>query len=83
MSATRRGDDTAFELLLRRYDYLVHMRARTFFLQGAEYEDLVQEGMIGLFKGCATTGRAPASSGRSRICASPGRSSRRSRRPRG
>jgi RNA polymerase sporulation-specific sigma factor len=50
VSAARRGDDTAFELLLRRYDYLVRMRARTFFLQGAEYEDLVQEGMIGLFK---------------------------------
>jgi len=50
VSAARKGDDTAWELLLRRYDYLVRMRARTFFLQGAEYEDLVQEGMIGLFK---------------------------------
>jgi RNA polymerase sporulation-specific sigma factor len=37
-------------LLLRRYDWLVRARARRFFLQGAEYEDLVQEGMIGLFK---------------------------------
>lgn len=36
------GDDRAFELLLRRYEYLVRMRARAFFLQGAEYEDLVQ-----------------------------------------
>jgi RNA polymerase sporulation-specific sigma factor len=42
VSAARRGDDTAFELLLRRYDYLVRMRARTFFVQGAEYDDLVQ-----------------------------------------
>jgi RNA polymerase sporulation-specific sigma factor len=28
----------------------VRFRARRFFLQGAEYDDLVQEGMIGLFK---------------------------------
>jgi RNA polymerase sporulation-specific sigma factor len=48
--AARAGDDTAFELLLRRYDHVVRMRARRYFLQGAEYEDLVQEGMIGLFK---------------------------------
>jgi RNA polymerase sporulation-specific sigma factor len=48
--SARAGDDTAFELLLRRHDKLVRTRARAFFLQGAEYEDLVQEGMIGLFK---------------------------------
>jgi RNA polymerase sporulation-specific sigma factor len=48
--ASRAGDNAAFELLLRRHDQLVRIRARAFFLQGAEYEDLVQEGMIGLFK---------------------------------
>lgn len=48
--AAKAGDPVAFELLLRRYDWLVRARARRFFLQGAEYEDLVQEGMIGLFK---------------------------------
>lgn len=49
-SAARAGDSAAFEAILRRYDWLVRARARRFFLQGAEYEDLVQEGMIGLVK---------------------------------
>ncbi|MDQ7839469.1 MAG: RNA polymerase sporulation sigma factor SigH [bacterium] len=44
------GNEHAFEALLRRYEWLVRARARSFFLQGAEYEDLIQEGMIGLFK---------------------------------
>lgn len=48
--AARAGDSADFEFLLRRYEWLVRARARRFFLQGAEYEDLVQEGMIGLFK---------------------------------
>ncbi len=48
--AAREGDSVAFELLLRRYEWLVRTRARRFFLQGAEYEDLIQEGMIGLCK---------------------------------
>jgi RNA polymerase sporulation-specific sigma factor len=50
VSAAKAGDSVAFEALLRRYDWLVRARARRFFLQGAEYEDLVQEGMIGLVK---------------------------------
>lgn len=44
------GDNTAFELILHRYHWLVRARARSFFLQGAEYEDVIQEGMIGLLK---------------------------------
>jgi RNA polymerase sporulation-specific sigma factor len=44
------GDNSAFELILHRYHWLVRAKARSFFLQGAEYEDLIQEGMIGLFK---------------------------------
>ena len=46
----RDGDNTAFELILHRYHRLVRARARSYFLLGAEYEDLIQEGMIGLFK---------------------------------
>ncbi len=46
----RSGDSNAFEVLLKRYQWLVRTRARRYFLQGAEYEDLVQEGVIGLFK---------------------------------
>lgn len=50
VSAAKAGDDGAFEAIAHRYLWLVRSRARSFFLQGADYEDLVQEGMIGLFK---------------------------------
>ena len=43
------GDGKATEELLRRYMSLVRARARRFFLDGMETEDLVQEGMIGLY----------------------------------
>ncbi|MFV0502886.1 MAG: sigma-70 family RNA polymerase sigma factor [Lachnospirales bacterium] len=35
--------------LINEYKYLVTIKARTYFLVGADYEDLIQEGMIGLF----------------------------------
>lgn len=44
------GDDTANEILIGRYKNLVKSKARTYFLIGADKEDIVQEGMIGLFK---------------------------------
>lgn len=44
------GHGQAIEIILRRYEWLVRSRARAFFLQGAEYDDLIQEGMIGLYK---------------------------------
>ncbi len=43
------GDKAATELLLRRYMNTVRARARQFFLVGGETDDLVQEGMIGLY----------------------------------
>ena len=46
----KNGDDQAFEAIVRQYERLVRARARGYFLQGADYEDLIQEGMIGLFK---------------------------------
>lgn len=46
----KNGNDEAFEAIVRRYEWLVRARARSFFLQGADHEDLIQEGMIGLFK---------------------------------
>jgi RNA polymerase sporulation-specific sigma factor len=36
--------------LLRKYRHLVEGKARTYFLVGADHEDVVQEGMIGLYK---------------------------------
>lgn len=43
------GEGGAAEELLNRYKNAVRARARKFFLEGGETEDLVQEGMIGLY----------------------------------
>ena len=44
------GDELATECILSRYKNLVRSRARMYFLAGADKDDLIQEGMIGLFK---------------------------------
>ncbi len=46
----RAGDAEAERLLYERYKQTVRSRARTYFLIGADHEDLVQEGMLGLYK---------------------------------
>jgi len=46
----QRGDDEAVEHLLEKYKYFVRSKARGYFLIGADHEDIVQEGMIGLYK---------------------------------
>ncbi len=46
----RSNDHTAMEFVLNKYKNLVRSRARTLFLTGADKEDLIQEGMIGLYK---------------------------------
>lgn len=48
----RAGDEEAFSTLVKRYKFLVSTVSRSFFLIGAEQEDLIQEGMIGLMKAC-------------------------------
>lgn len=45
-----RGDRTAEETLVLRYNWLVRSCARPLFLLGADHEDLIQEGMVGLIK---------------------------------
>ncbi|MFH1879267.1 MAG: RNA polymerase sporulation sigma factor SigH, partial [Bacillota bacterium] len=44
------GDRVALEFLLSKYKNFVRSKARSYFLIGADHEDIVQEGMIGLFK---------------------------------
>ncbi|MBP5242585.1 MAG: sigma-70 family RNA polymerase sigma factor, partial [Clostridia bacterium] len=44
------GDQTATEEILERYKHVVRARARRFFLAGGETEDLLQEGMVGLYQ---------------------------------
>ncbi|HEV3473456.1 MAG TPA: RNA polymerase sporulation sigma factor SigH [Actinomycetota bacterium] len=46
----RTGSEQALEALLHRYRHYARAKARTYFLAGADREDIVQEGMIGLFK---------------------------------
>ena len=44
------GDGAALEFLLNKYKNFVRTKARSYFLIGADHEDIVQEGMIGLYK---------------------------------
>ena len=44
------GDSAAEEYLLDKYKNFVRSKARSYFLVGADHEDIVQEGMIGLYK---------------------------------
>lgn len=46
----RGGDVTALEYVINKYRNFVRAKARSYFLIGADREDIVQEGMIGLYK---------------------------------
>ena len=46
----QQGDDAAQEYLLDKYNSLVRAKSRAYFLIGADTEDIIQEGMIGLYK---------------------------------
>lgn len=46
----RKGDKDAMDYLIHKYKNLVRSKARAYFLIGADREDVVQEGMIGLYK---------------------------------
>ncbi|MDQ3980759.1 MAG: RNA polymerase sporulation sigma factor SigH [Actinomycetota bacterium] len=46
----RNGEVQALNLLLERYRRFVRSKARGYFLVGADFEDILQEGMIGLYK---------------------------------
>lgn len=44
------GNEQALEYIINKYKSFVRAKARTYFLIGADREDIIQEGMIGLFK---------------------------------
>ena len=50
VAAARGGDQLAMEYLLNRYTNFVRIRARNYFLLGGDRDDIMQEGMIGLYK---------------------------------
>jgi len=46
----RNGDGEALEALIRRYTGFVRLKASSYFLAGGDPDDLIQEGLIGLYK---------------------------------
>jgi RNA polymerase sporulation-specific sigma factor len=46
----RNGDGGAMDALIRRYTGFVRLKASSYFLAGGDSEDLIQEGLIGLYK---------------------------------
>ena len=46
----RNGDGKALDELIRRYTGFVRLKASSYFLAGGDAEDLIQEGLIGLYK---------------------------------
>ena len=46
----RNDDGTALDALIRRYTGFVRLKASSYFLAGGESDDLIQEGLIGLYK---------------------------------
>ena len=50
ISQIKDGDEQALSYLLGKYKELVNIKVGKYFMIGAEKEDIIQEGMIGLFK---------------------------------
>ena len=50
ISMIKDGDQKALNFLIHKYKEIVNMKVGKYFIVGAEKEDIIQEGMIGLFK---------------------------------
>jgi RNA polymerase sporulation-specific sigma factor len=50
VSRSRNGDGAAADFLMNKYKGLVKQKARSMFILGGDTDDLMQEGMLGLFK---------------------------------
>ncbi len=50
IALSKRGDETALERLVRRYQGFVRLKASSYFLTGGDSDDLLQEGLIGFYK---------------------------------
>jgi len=46
----KNGDELATEYIINKYKNFVRVKAKSYFLVGADREDIIQEGMIGLYK---------------------------------
>ncbi len=50
VAEAKRGDPVAYDRIVRRYRSFVRLKASSYFLLGGESEDLIQEGLVGLYK---------------------------------
>ncbi|MEI3607903.1 RNA polymerase sporulation sigma factor SigH [Pseudogracilibacillus sp. SE30717A] len=50
LSHVQQGNETAVEYLIKKYERIVRKKANTYFLIGSDRDDVVQEGLIGLYK---------------------------------
>lgn len=50
VALAQKNDNEAMDTIIERYKNFVRGKGRTYFLIGADKEDIIQEGMIGLFK---------------------------------
>ena len=50
VAQAKRGDSVAYDRIVRRYRGFVRLKASSYFLLGGESEDLIQEGLVGLYK---------------------------------
>ena len=58
----RHGDEKAEDFLLKKYKDFVRSKARAYFLVGGDSDDLIQEGMIGLYNAISHYDESKASS---------------------
>ena len=50
IALAKQGDPTAYDRIVRRYYGFVRLKASSYFLAGGDSEDLIQEGLVGLYK---------------------------------
>jgi RNA polymerase sporulation-specific sigma factor len=50
LALARQGSHDAYDRLVRRYASFVRLKASSYFLVGGDSEDLIQEGLVGLYK---------------------------------
>jgi RNA polymerase sporulation-specific sigma factor len=50
IALAKRGDKDAYDRLVRRYYGFVRLKASSYFLAGGDSDDLIQEGLVGLYK---------------------------------
>jgi RNA polymerase sporulation-specific sigma factor len=50
IALAKQGDRYAYDRLVRRYHGFVRLKASSYFLAGGDSEDLIQEGLVGLYK---------------------------------